>query len=80
MVYFFVRVGAALGKMVEDVYRQNRWLWVRLREKDGKRHPMPCYHNLEEYLTAYLDGDEFCGDPKGPAGSARAAYDRGVRS
>ena len=29
---------------------------VRLREKDGKRHAMPCHHNLEEYLTAYLDG------------------------
>jgi integrase/recombinase XerC len=29
---------------------------VRLREKGGKRHAMPCHHNLEEYLTAYLDG------------------------
>jgi integrase/recombinase XerC len=29
---------------------------VRLREKGGKRHAMPCHHNLEEYLTGYLDG------------------------
>jgi integrase/recombinase XerC len=28
---------------------------VRLREKGGKRRAMPCHHNLEEYLTAYLD-------------------------
>jgi hypothetical protein len=26
------------------------------REKAGKPHAMPCHHNLEEYLTAYLDG------------------------
>jgi integrase/recombinase XerC len=41
---------------VEDVFTQNRRLWVRLREKGGKQHAMPCHHNLEEYLTAYLDG------------------------
>jgi hypothetical protein len=39
---------------------------VRLREKGGKRHAMPCHHNLEEYLTAYLDGAKLRGDPKGP--------------
>jgi len=48
MVYSFSRIGAALGKVVEDVYTQNRRLWVRLREKGGKRHAMPCHHNLEE--------------------------------
>jgi site-specific recombinase XerC len=56
MVYSFARIGAALGMTVEDVFTQNRRLWVRLREKGGKRHAMPCHHNLEEYLTAYLDG------------------------
>jgi hypothetical protein len=39
---------------------------VRLREKGGKRHAMPCHHNLEEYLTAYLDGAGLRDDPKGP--------------
>jgi integrase len=38
MVYSFARVGAALGMAVEAVYPQNRRLWVRLREKGGKRH------------------------------------------
>jgi integrase/recombinase XerC len=42
-----------------------RW-WVRLHEKGGKRHAMPCHHNLEEYLIAYLDGAGLRGDPRGP--------------
>jgi integrase/recombinase XerC len=66
MVYSFARIGAALGMTAEDVFTQNRRLWVRLREKGGKRHAMPCHHNLEEYLIAYLDGAELRGDPKGP--------------
>ena len=66
MVYSFARIGAALGMTVEDVFTQNRRLWVRLREKGGKRHPMPCHHNLEEYLSGYLDGASLRGDPKGP--------------
>ena len=66
MDYSFARIGAALGMTVEDVFTQNRRLWVRLREKSGKRHAMPCHHNLEEYLIAYLDGAELRGDPKGP--------------
>jgi hypothetical protein len=52
--------------VVADVYTQNRRLWVRLREKGGKRHAMPCHHNLEEYLTANLDGVGLRDDPKGP--------------
>ena len=66
MVYSFARIGAALGMTVEDVYTQNRRLWVRLREKGGKRHAMPCHHNLDEYLVAYLDGAGLRDDPKGP--------------
>ena len=66
MVYSFARIGAALGMSVEDVFTQNRRLWVRLHEKGGKRHAMPCHHNLEKYLTAYLDSAGLRGDPKGP--------------
>jgi hypothetical protein len=50
----------------DDVYVQNRRLWVRLHEKGGKRHEMPCHHNLESYLEAYLDGAGIRQDPKGP--------------
>ena len=65
MVFSFARVGAALGMRVEDVFVQNRRLWVRLREKGGKRHEMPCHHTLEAYLHAYLDGTAIGADPKG---------------
>lgn len=66
MVYSFARVGAALDMSVADVFVQNRRLWVRLREKGGKAHAMPCHHNLEDYLSAYLDGCSLRDDPKGP--------------
>ena len=60
MVFSFARIGAAVAMRVEDVYTQNKRLWVRLREKGGKRHEMPCHHTLEEYLHAYLEilGDD----------------------
>jgi len=66
MVFSFARVGAALAMRVEDVYVQQRRLWVRLREKGGKQHAMPCHRTLEEHLHAYLDGTGIAGDPKGP--------------
>ncbi len=65
MVFSFARIGAALGMKVEDVFTQNRRLWVRLREKGGKAHAMPCHHNLETYLTAYIEGAGLADDPKG---------------
>ena len=66
MVFSFARIGAALAMKVEDLYIQNRRLWVRLKEKGGKRHEMPCHHSLEEYLHAYLDQTGIGNDPKGP--------------
>jgi site-specific recombinase XerD len=66
MVYSFARLGAAVGMKVEDVYTQNRRLWVRLHEKGGKEHAMPCHHNLEQALSAYLEGNEVENTPKDP--------------
>lgn len=66
MVYSFGRIGAALAMRVEDVFTQQRRLWVRLHEKGGKEHVMPCHHNLEEYLHAYIDGCDLAEDPQGP--------------
>jgi integrase len=66
MVYSFARIGATIGMCVEDVYRQNRRLWVRLHEKGGKVQAMPCRHNLESYLHAYIDGSGLANDPKAP--------------
>lgn len=66
MVFSFARIGAALAMRVEDVYVQQRRLWVRLSEKGGKAHAMPCHHTLEAYLHAYLEGTGIAADPKGP--------------
>ena len=64
MVYTFARVGAAVGMRLEDVYVQGRRTWVRLHEKGGKEHEMPCHHNLDAYLHAYIDGALAGGDKK----------------
>lgn len=66
MVFSFARIGAALATKVEDVYTQNRRLWIRLREKGGKQHAIPCHHALEEYLNVYLAETGIAQDPKGP--------------
>jgi site-specific recombinase XerD len=66
MVFSFARVGAALAMRVEDVYVQQRRLWVRLREKGGKQHAMPCHHTLEAYLHAYLEQTGLRNELKGP--------------
>ena len=66
MVYSFARIGAALKMRVEDVYVQNRRSWVRLHEKGGKRHEMPCHHNLESYLHDYIARCGLAAAPKGP--------------
>lgn len=66
MVYTFARVGAALKMRAEDVYIQGRRTWVRLHEKGGKLHEMPCHHNLDEYLHAYTEGGGITISPKSP--------------
>ena len=58
MLYTFARVGAAVQMRVEDVYIQARRCWVRLHEKGGKAHEMPCHHNLEASLRAYIEGTQ----------------------
>ena len=46
---------------VEDVYIQSRRTWVRLQEKGGRQHEMPCHHNLEAWLHEYIDGAQLAG-------------------
>jgi site-specific recombinase XerD len=55
MVFTFARVSAACGLNVADIFHQQRRLWVRLHEKGGKFHEMPCHHTLESYLTEYIE-------------------------
>ena len=54
MVYTFARVNAVIGMKVKDYYTQGRRGWVRLHEKGGKEHEVPCHHTLEQLLDAYL--------------------------
>jgi len=50
MVYTFARVHATLEMKVKDYYVQGRRGWVRLHEKGGKEHAVPCHHSLEKFL------------------------------
>jgi len=63
LTYGFARISAALGMDVGDVFPMHHRLWLRLREKGGKHHEIPCHHNLEEYLREYLEAG---GLEKGP--------------
>jgi integrase len=60
------RIGAVVAMKVEDVFTQNRRLWVRLHEKGGKLRDMPCNHNAEGFLHAYIDGTGIADDAQGP--------------
>lgn len=68
MVHAFARVGAAIRMRVEDVFIQGRQTWVRLHEKGGKQHEMPCHPQLQAWLHAYLDSALPAGtrSPKSP--------------
>ena len=55
MLYSFARVSAVVGMTVQDYYPQGKRSWIRLHEKGGKFHEVPCHHKAEEYLDTYLD-------------------------
>ena len=55
-VYLLTRVGAFTKMRGEDVYVQGSRTWVRLHKKGGKRHEMPCHHNLAHCLEANIEG------------------------
>ena len=54
LIYSFARISAALHMNVEDYYPQGKRWWVRLHEKGGKEHEMPCHHLLETYIDSYI--------------------------
>lgn len=55
MLYSFARVSAVVGMLVQDYYPQGKRAWLRLHEKGGKFHEVPCHHKAEEYLDAYIE-------------------------
>ena len=66
MVYSFARVNAVLAMKVKDYFTQGRRGWVRLHEKGGKEHEVPCHHMLEKLLDDYIAAAGIAGDADGP--------------
>jgi integrase len=66
MGYTFARVSAVVSLRVEDYFQQGRRSWLRLQEKGGKRHDLPCHQSLDECLDAWIAAAGICGDKKGP--------------
>jgi site-specific recombinase XerD len=54
LTYSFARIGAALKMRVEDLRPRGAGWELRLREKGGKHHVIPCHHALAETLRAYI--------------------------
>jgi site-specific recombinase XerD len=66
MVYTFARINAVLEMKVKDYFVQGRRGWVRLHEKGGKEHEVPCHHTLERFLDTYIDAAGIAHDAAGP--------------
>src|ERR1700731_4794779 len=64
---------------VEDLRPRGAGWTVRLHEKGGKEHAMPCHHALAEALRAYIDAAGIAEDRWGRL-RARRDTTRAVRS
>ena len=56
LTYGFARISAALKMRVEDLQAKGSGWLIRLHEKGGKQHMMPCHHALAEALHVYIAG------------------------
>ena len=65
LTYSFARITAALKMKVEDLRPHGAGWLLRLHEKGGKQHAMPCHHALAEALHAYIDAAGIAEDRKG---------------
>jgi len=65
LTYSFARITAALNMKVEDIRPQGAGWRLRLHEKGGKHHAMPCHHALAEALHAYIAAAGIAEDRKG---------------
>ena len=81
LTYGFARVTAALTMKVEDLRPRGAGWVLRLHEKGGKHHVMPCHHAAAEALHAYIAAAGIGDDKKGLAvphrqGTSRHHADR----
>jgi site-specific recombinase XerD len=65
LTYSFARITAALKMKVDDLRPQGAGWRLRLHEKGGKHHAMPCHHALAEALHAYIAAAGIGEDKKG---------------
>jgi integrase len=65
LTYSFARITAALKMKVEDLRPQGAGWRLRLHEKGGQHHTMPCHHALAEALHAYIAVAGIAEDRKG---------------
>jgi site-specific recombinase XerD len=65
LTYSFARIGAALKMRVEDLRPRGAGWELRLREKGGKQHVIPCHHALAEELHKYIAVADIAEDRKG---------------
>jgi integrase len=63
--YSFARINAALKMKVDDLRPRGAGWTVRLHEKGGKQHSMPCHGALAEALRVYIDAAGIAEDRKG---------------
>jgi site-specific recombinase XerD len=66
LTYSFARINAALKMKVDDLTPKGAGWTIRLHEKGGKHHSMPCHHSLAEALHAYINAAGIAEDRKGP--------------
>jgi integrase/recombinase XerD len=66
MTYAFARVSATIGMRVEDYFVIGRRGRIRLHEKGGKEHEVPCHHTLDRYLEEYIRAAGIENERKGP--------------
>jgi len=80
LTYSFARIGAALKMKVEDLRSRGAAWTIRLHEKGGKEHKMPCHHALAEALHAYIAAAGIGEDRKGCLFRTSRGHDSGVLS
>ena len=76
MVYSFARVSAAVTMHVGDYFQHRNRPWLRLHEKGGKRHEVPCHPSLEEYLNGWIQAAGIGRDKKRPLFRSMGKGDR----
>ncbi len=66
LLYSFARVGAAAAMNVGDYAAEGRRAILRLHEKGGKQHAVPCHHQIELAMDDYLTAAGIAADRDGP--------------